>query len=382
MLLLIQKFTIMKRIIYAFILLWSFTFIKAQDKIYVHTATSSNISGHITYIDHPDLNNHPNAGIVFCHVWNPNGMSSAYNNNVDGLWYNSSAGKWTIYNEDFTPMVDGAHFFIYIASNPADVIVHTATASNTSGYYTAIDDPDFNGNNPGPFAVFSHYWNPHSVYNTKIDGFDYYSGHRVIYNEDITSNISVGTSYKILKKQGSVNTFTHTATASNIYNNYTLIDHPDLNNNPTATFVFNHYYGVNGTSTQTNIPYKIGTFYSTSFNKWGIYIEDTSVSFPVGAAFDIIMAPQDTSSVDEALANPENIKLYPNPVNSIATIAADQAVSHISIVNLLGQKVGEYSYKDNQKQVEISVSDLSSGTYTVNVQTKTGATQVLKLVKK
>ncbi len=388
MLLLIQKFTIMKKIFYTFILLWSFTFIKAQDKIYVHTATASNISGHVTYIDHPDLNNNPNANIVFCHVRNPNGTSVVSNNNVDGLWYDASAGKWTIYNEDYSPMVDGAKFFIYLAADPDDVITHVADASNIIDTTTTIYDPDFIGHDPGPFAVFSHYWNPNQVYNPYIDGFDYYFGYRIIYNEyngvDINYMLT-GAAFKILKKtsmnNGVITMFTHYAIASNTALQGTMIDNPHLNGNPNATFVFSHYYGVGGASTEVEVPYKISAFYSTTNNRWYLVTENNS-AFPVGAAFDIIVAPQDTTSAIEQLANPENIKLYPNPVNSVAIIAADQPVSHISIVNLLGQQVGEYSYQDDQKQVEISVSGLSSGTYTVNVHTKTDVIQVLKMVKK
>lgn len=371
----------MKKIILTFILLWSFNFLTAQDKIYVHTATAANTGGYITYIDHPDLNGHPNAGIVFCHAWNPNGKVSSYNNNVDALWYDSGVGKWAIYNEDHTtPMVLGAHFFVYIASNPANVITHVATG--TPSYTTTIDDPDFNGNNPGPYAILSHYFNPSGIYNTNLEGFYYESGHRKIYNEDGSTPIPTGAAYKILKNgTGVVTHLTHVSSASNILGATTVIDNPDLNNNPDATFVFSHYWGVFG-SHQTDVNLKVSAFYFTSLNKWGLLTEDQT-AFPVDAAFDIIITNQDPISLAvNDISNVENITLFPNPVSTSAKITANQPITHISIFNLLGQKVREYTYNNAEKQIEITISELSNNTYIVKVATQTGAVQVLKMVKK
>ncbi len=374
----------MNQIVFTFLLVCCLNFLTAQDKIYVHTATAANISGHITYIDHPDLNNHPNAAIVFCHVWNPNGMTAHYNNNVDGLWYSSGHHKWAIYNEDFTPMVDGAHFFVYIASDPNDVITHIATPSTISGssnQVTTIDDPDFNNQNPGPYAVFSHYYNPHSVYNTNLDGFYYKNStnRRQIYNEDNTTAIPTNAAYKILKNgSGVITRFTHVSNAANITGDFTVIDNPNLNNNPDATFVFSHYFGISGHN--TFVPHKISAFYAGSLHKWALYTEDQT-PFPVDAAFDIIVANQDLAAVND-IANVENIKLYPNPVTTKAIITAEQPINQISINNILEQQVKKSVYKNSQKQIEVQTSDLPKGIYTVKVTTTTGAKQVIKMIKK
>ena len=41
--------------------------ILAQDEIYLHTTSAANISDHISYLDHPNLNNNPNATIFVMH---------------------------------------------------------------------------------------------------------------------------------------------------------------------------------------------------------------------------------------------------------------------------------------------------------------------------
>ena len=71
--------------IFTLLLLISISFIYAQDKTYVHTATADNTNNDITIINHPDLNGNPNAGIVYSHVWNPNGGPSSFNDNFTTL---------------------------------------------------------------------------------------------------------------------------------------------------------------------------------------------------------------------------------------------------------------------------------------------------------
>ncbi len=374
----------MKKIILTTLFLCCLNLITAQDKIYVHTATAANIITNSTYIDHPDLNNHPNAPIVFCHVWNPNLMTPVYNDKVDGLWYDPSAHKWAIYNEDLSDIVIGAHFFVYIASDPNDVITHVATPATISGslnQVTTIDDPDFNNADSGPYAVFSHYWNPHGIYNTNLDGFYYDNSihRRQIYNEDNVTPIPTNAAYKILKNgSGVVARFTHVSNAANITGNFTLIDNPNLNNNPNATFVFSHYYGISGHDAY--VTHKISAFYSGSLHKWALYTEDHS-AFPSDAAIDIIVANPDPLAIND-IANLENIKLYPNPVANIAKITADQPIAHISVFNSLGQNIQKLDFDTAQKQIELPVVRFPKGIYTVNVTTQTGAKQVMKLIKK
>ncbi len=123
----------------------------AQDKIYVHTATVENTTNDITYINHPDLNGNPNAGIVYSHVWNPNEESGVYNDNFTTLFYSTIENKWTIATEDFSDIVIGSHYNVYIAANESSVITHIASPANIGqygDYTTVIDDPLLNGDNP------------------------------------------------------------------------------------------------------------------------------------------------------------------------------------------------------------------------------------------
>ncbi len=268
----------------------------AQDKIYIHTATSSNSSGNVTYINHPDLNSNPSAGLVFSHVWNPGGSGGTYNNKVTGLRYNSSSSRWAIYNEDLSGITIGSSYNVYIA-NPANVITHVSTLANQGSFgasSTVIDDSGFNNLNPGPYAVMSNYYNPSSVYNTQNYGF-YYDlslNRRTIYEEG-ANPIPTNAAFKILitGSGAGVARFTHQSTVGNITSNYTILDHPSLNNNPDAAFVFSHYWGVNGASSEVNIDKVLSVWYTGT--RWAIYTEDSS-AMPTGVTFDVIIAPVST----------------------------------------------------------------------------------------
>ncbi len=365
----------MKRII-LLLTVFATTLFYAQDKIYVHTATAANILGYITYLDHPDLNGNPNANIVYKHVWNPNGESGVYNNHIDGLWYDGS--QWTIFNEDLSPMVEGAQFFVYIGSNNADFITHIADAAHVgvADSYTVIDDPDFNNADPGPYAVMSNYWNPNGIYNPHNYGFFYEStgNRRNIYSE---SGVTIPTdaAFKILKNgTGVIDRFTAESTAANITSNWFVIDNPALNNNPNATFVFQHYWGVNGASSLVVIDKVLSAWY-TGIN-WAIYTEDVS-AMPEGIAVDIIVADQEVLGVnDNELTN--QVTMFPNPAKDVVNISTQNQINTVRIYNLLGQEV--LNVKGSSNSMQVNTSNLTTGNYIVKVESG-NAVKTLKLTK-
>lgn len=71
--------------------------------------------------------------------------------------------------------------------------------------------------------------------------------------------------------------------------------------------------------------------------------------------------------IDEATAS---VSIYPNPVNSIMTVQATEAMQQIRIVDLTGKVVA--AFVGNGLTQEISVDDLKAGIYTIQVATATG----------
>jgi hypothetical protein len=82
----------------------------AFDAAFVHRATPENISANSTYLDNPLTNGHPNVIVYVTPNWNPGGGAGTYNEHSVGVWYDSDAQRWAIFNQDREPMPDGAAF--------------------------------------------------------------------------------------------------------------------------------------------------------------------------------------------------------------------------------------------------------------------------------
>jgi len=70
--------------------------------------------------------------------------------------------------------------------------------------------------------------------------------------------------------------------------------------------------------------------------------------------------------------------IYPNPVNNVMIIEADESIEHLEIFNLVGVMV--YSKKNCGSKVEISTADLPAGTYLVRLTTH-GISESSRFVK-
>jgi hypothetical protein len=82
----------------------------AFDAAFVHRATPENISANSTYLDNPLTNGNPNVIVYVTQNWNPGGGTGTYNDHPVGVWYDSGASKWAIFNQDRQAMPNGAAF--------------------------------------------------------------------------------------------------------------------------------------------------------------------------------------------------------------------------------------------------------------------------------
>lgn len=82
--------------------------------VYTHVATAATRVGHMTYLDHPDINGRPTAMVFATANWNPSGNGGVYNDSPIGVWYDSARARWSVFNQDFQAMPDAAAFNIMI----------------------------------------------------------------------------------------------------------------------------------------------------------------------------------------------------------------------------------------------------------------------------
>lgn len=158
---------------------------------FVHTANAGNIVDNWTYIDSPLTTNIPNAIVFVTSNWNPGDVGGTYNDHEIGVWYDSSAQKWAIYNQDIASMPVGAAFNVFIPPASATVFVHISSVDNISYNYTYIDS-SLTNNTPNAVLLVTSNWNPGNIggtYNDHAVGvwYDTSVGKWAIYNQDMAA---------------------------------------------------------------------------------------------------------------------------------------------------------------------------------------------------
>lgn len=354
----------MKTIFTSF-LICLFALVNAQADSFIHKATSANISSAATYLDHPRLNNNPNAEFVVSHLWNTQGSSGVFNNKILGLYYDGV--KWYIYNQDYTDFIPNSSFFVYIPSDDKGA-QFTVTSSNLNDGYADLDYVELN-NNPNAVVatnpIFTNYYN-------KNVGVWYTGSKWSLYNENATY-LEIGQKFMVVFPETDETKHLHISSASNTYDNITKIDHPLLNNNPNAKFVFMHNWGESGHDYNITYDKVVGAWYDGS--RWCLFNQDAT-TFPSNIAFNIII---DGSSMGIEEAEMISSKAYPNPMINEVTIESKNLINEIQVFNILGKEVLKSSQKS--KQVKLDVSSLTSGSYLFKIHTVSGV-ETQKLIKK
>lgn len=77
------------------------------------------------------------------------------------------------------------------------------------------------------------------------------------------------------------------------------------------------------------------------------------------------------------------IKAYPNPAKDVLTLehTADRGKSKILLFDMKGQQLGEWSWENPNELFKLPVEQLSSGLYTIRLQTEEGGEAVIKFLK-
>jgi hypothetical protein len=115
-----------------------------------------------------------------------------------------------------------------------------------------------------------------------------------------------------------------------------------------------------------------GVFAVTAFS----YSNDYDVSGNHGNADGWIFKINSTTSIND-LVSDQNISIYPNPNNGIFTIASDEQISTIEIVDVFGKTV--YSLSPTSLQLEIRIPNQPRGIYFCKIINE--KSEVLKVMK-
>ena len=171
---------------------------------FVHRATDMNSRGDYTYIDDSSIVGDPNAIVLVSPTPDQESLGTAsYDHNI-GVWYESGAEKWAIFNQDRAAVPAGATFEVVVPRASAK-FVHRANLVNTAGNYTYLDDRLTNGEPDAVLSVTQN-WNPgggRGVYNDHpVDTvYDAQVERWAIYNRD-NASIPNGAAFNVAVSAG------------------------------------------------------------------------------------------------------------------------------------------------------------------------------------
>ena len=269
--------------------------------VYAHTSTGSNTAFHYTVFDLQGqfgsvTVGNPGAFVLVTHNWNPGGTSGSLDAHPLGVWYDATAGDWSVFNQDGAAMPTNASFNVYEFADTSfpGVLIHRATPSNSAFDYTDIDSPAVNGN-PNAKVFVTQSYNPGGsggVADSSPTGVWYNAGtgHWSIFQENLSA-VPSGAAFNVLAAPapgsfGVATVFVHTATKSNTWAAYTCLNDPSLNGNPKAlAFVTQNYNPGGSGGVLDNAP--VALVYVSS--SWCI-VNTTGVGVPLGASFNVMVS--------------------------------------------------------------------------------------------
>lgn len=242
--------------------------VSAPFLFYRHQATRDTLRDNQTILDHPTFNGRSG---VLLFVTAAYGSEGPYHTKPVGVWYDGS--RWTIFNQDQSPMTLDAKFNVVAFEPGSNVFIHTAAADTISGNYTEINHPLLNGNPDARLLVTPNWagtYNPHTI------GVFYTGARWAIFNQDLAA-MPAGATFNVLIGGGPASL--NEVVAGDVPDNWFAIDDSRANGRPEAfVFVTPVWRGVYNNS-------EVGVWYHD--NRWTIYNQNLQ-PMPAGARFFVL----------------------------------------------------------------------------------------------
>lgn len=259
----------------------------------LHTATASNIDGHITDIDDAATNSQPGANLFVT----PNYSGDGSNPNVDynlpyGVWYSSP--QWTVFSQDFGAIPANVDFDVFVAAPGSGSFRHVTTTDNIAGFTTQLNDSSVD-NLPDRIVIVTQNWSAGPVYNAHPVGVFHFAwdgpGAWQAANLD-EAPMPVGAGFNVYAQDPSPNAFRVTATAANTDDYEMYLDHPLLDDTPCAQPIVTRLYDG------TPVVGHFDVYYSGGSRRWAIHAYD---GMPIGTQFNVLVNPAQVAACTDVI---------------------------------------------------------------------------------
>ncbi|WP_373548110.1 M12 family metallopeptidase [Haliscomenobacter sp.] len=313
-----------------------------------HVTSSGNTQGHITRLDHPQLNGNPNALVFIMPNYNTNGADPTgadYAQNA-GIYY--SGWRWAIFNQNTkAPMPVNLTFNVLVApAGNSNYFSVTCTQNSKAGLAPngmVIDHPATN-NKPNLLLMVTQNWS--GTYNDNSPIVSYANGKWYISNNkylspdpaiSAKSTLPVGARFNVMVISNGVvpgfptaKAFMHTVTPNNILaGGITYFDQPFLNRNTNVMLWATPNWGWSpgGAAGQTSGPYNdspINAWYDHPTDAWNYkngywtIFNNDGTAMKAGAKFNVL-AVSTNPGIQPRICY-DQIPLTINGANNIAVL--------------------------------------------------------------
>lgn len=242
---------------------------------FVHRATSANITGARTVLDHPTLNNRPSAVVHFTHAYNPPGGAWMYDGNRTIARYDAALARWVLEHGNGAPMPNGVSYFVRVGRG----VVHTTSSANVAAHMTTVDHFLGDGD-PTALVTVSR-----GAGATSDDAIGvWYDGRkwRIFHEQYATMETAARFAVDVETSANRGLHFVHVAASSNTFANYTILRSPHLDGRPDAKLLVTRDYTRGAVRDSSDL----GVFYNGT--NWAIYQERggaAASAMPIGSAF-------------------------------------------------------------------------------------------------
>jgi hypothetical protein len=263
----------------------------SHPRVFIQTSTGANVSGKYTTIDHPLANGMPNALILATPNQTPFGTPASAISRPLGVWYDSLAGRWGIFDQGIAAMEMGESFNVAVipAGEPVGY-VHHADVGNTTGSRTTLDHFLLNGR-PDALVFVTQNWNPptppSAVYNAEhvVVSYDTASERWRIGNENFLANMPIGAAFNVYSPVSESAIAQHRATAPTF--NYTLLGESGMLGDGGQRLIVSPNLSPQDGLPTTSISKPYGVFYTAFSDAWAIFNQDNMTSWPVDTVHNV-----------------------------------------------------------------------------------------------
>jgi hypothetical protein len=261
------------------------------DVSFVHRAPpTSNIA---TPISDAAINGIVGAYPISTQLWNPDGGAGIYNDQQQSLSYVPELARWVLRQEGLDPLTTGTAFSIFAPGRGDGRFLHLNTAGNTSGSFTALNNPAVNNREDAIVLVTRTIGSGTVVDFDEPLALNYFDGQWSIFRLD-GGAMPVNGGFHVYAQPPSFNAFRHVASAATLSGSVTLLRHPLLDGNPCARLHVTPLTDFGAVNV-----HHIGTYYAGGvFQRWAIFNQDFG-TMPEGAQFQIVVDAAASACVRE-----------------------------------------------------------------------------------